>query len=106
MEFQTQMRLAANLRQLRVSSGLSQSELARRLQADRSMLALYESGRRNPDLETVYKLSKLYGLRMETLLECDPVNIVGEAAYAKVCEDGEKNLVWTFRKLSLFSKGR
>ena len=69
MEFQTQMRLAANLRQLRVSSGLSQSELARRLQADRSMLALYESGRRNPDLETVYKLSKMYGLRMETMLE-------------------------------------
>ena len=51
MEFQTQMRLAANLRQLRVSSGLSQSELARRLQADRSVLALYESGRRCPDLE-------------------------------------------------------
>ena len=106
MEFQTQMRLAANLRQLRVSSGLSQSELARRLQADRSMLALYESGRRNPDLETVYKLSKMYGLRMETMLECDPVNILGEVTYRKVCEDGEKNLVWTFRKLSLFSKGR
>ena len=92
MEFQTQMRLAANLRQLRVSSGLSQSELARRLQADRSMLALYESGRRNPDLETVYKLSKMYGLRMETMLECDPVNILGEVTYRKVCEDGKR--IW------------
>ncbi len=106
MKLETHMRLAANMKLLRVSNGLTQTELARRLQSDRSVLALCESGRRSPDLETVYKLSKLYGIRMETLLECDPVNIVGESVYMKVCENGEKELVETFRRLSAFSKGR
>jgi len=106
MKLETHMRLAANMKLLRVSNGYTQTELARRLQSDRSVLALCESGRRSPDLETVYKLSKLYGIRMETLLECDPVNIVGELAYTKVCENGEKELVETFRRLSAFSKGR
>jgi len=106
MKLETHMRLAANMKLLRVSNGYTQTELARRLQSDRSVLALCESGRRSPDLETVYKLSKLYGIRMETLLECDPVNIVGELDYTKVCENGEKELVETFRRLSAFSKGR
>ncbi len=106
MKLETYMRLAANMKLLRISNGLTQTELARRLQSDRSVLALYESGRRNPDLEIVYKLSKLYGIQMETLLECDPVNIIGEAVYMKVCENGERELVESFRRLSAFSKGR
>lgn len=106
MNFETHTRLASNMKLLRISNGYTQTELAKRLQSDRSVLALCESGRRNPDLETVYKLSKLYGVRMETLLECDPVNIIGEAVYMKVCEDGEKRLVEAFRGLSAFSKGR
>ena len=106
MKLETQMRLSANMKLLRVSNGYTQTELAKRLQSDRSVLALCESGRRSPDLETVYKLSKIYGVRMETMLECDPVNIIGETVYMKVCENGERELIDMFRRLSAFSKGR
>jgi len=106
MKLETYVRIAANMKMLRVSNGYTQTELARRLNLDRSVLALCESGRRNPDLETVYKLSKIYGVSMEAILECDPVNIAGEAIYMKVCKNGERELVETFRRLSAFSKGR
>lgn len=106
MKLENQMRLAANMKLLRVSNGYTQTQLAKSLQVDRSVLALYETGRRNPDLEVIYKLAKIYGIRMESLLECDPVNIVGESTYMKVCDKGERKLVETFRRLSAFSKGR
>ena len=51
MKYDTQMRLASNLKRLRVSYGFSQKDLAERLQIDRSLYALYENGKRCPDPE-------------------------------------------------------
>lgn len=106
MKYETQMRLAANLKQLRVFSSYSQVELAGKLQIDRSVLALYESGRRCPDPETLYAIAQVYGLPMEILLLTDPNLIAHEAAYWKAHEKGERELLHFFRRLSSFSRGR
>lgn len=106
MKYETQMRLAANLKQLRMINGYSQARLAEKLETDRSVLALYESGRRCPDPEMLYSLAQIYGLTMEILLITDPGRIADEAACRNACEKGERELLHLFRRLSPFSRGR
>lgn len=106
MKLEMQERLAANLRSLRHTANLSQCELARLLGIDRSLYALYESGRRCPDVEVLYAAAKFYGVRLEVLLDCSPENIAGEAVFERVCEDGDIKLLTLFRRMSPFSRGR
>lgn len=106
MKYETQMRLAANLKQLRILSGYSQAHLAEKLKTDRSVLALYESGKRCPDPETLYSLSQIYGLPMEILLVADPALIADEAVLRNAVEKGERELLHCFHRLSSFSRGR
>ncbi len=106
MKYETQMRLAANLKQLRMINGHSQAFLAEKIQMDRSVLALYESGKRCPDPETLYSLAQIYGLTMEILLVTDPEFIAGEVSCRKALEKGEVELLYLFRRLSSFSRGR
>ena len=106
MKYETQMRLAANLKQLRAIHGYSQSQLAEKLQTDRSVMALYESGKRCPDPEMLYRLAEIYGLPMEILLVTEPQRIAEEAVSRKALEKGEKELLHFFRRLSVFSRGR
>lgn len=106
MKLETQIRLAANLRRLRAFGDFSQSQLARFLGVNRSVYALYESGQRCPDAELLYEASKIYGIRMESLLTADPEFVTGEAACSRMCEDGEMQLLTLFHALSPLSKGR
>ena len=106
MKLETQMKIAANLKQLRHSKGLSQAQLSSKVHMDRSIYALYESGRRTPDLEFLYMLSKFFGIRMELLFDTDPERVISEAAYYEVCDDGDIQILTLFRDLSPFSKGR
>lgn len=106
MKYDTQMRLAANLKQLRMINGYSQAKLAEKLQTDRSVLALYESGKRCPDPEMLYSLAQIYGLTVEVLLVTHPDMIADEAACRSAIEKGEQELLYLFRRLSSFSRGR
>ena len=85
MKYNTQMRLASNLKRLRVSYGFSQKELAERLQIDRSLYALYESGKRCPDPELLYDVARIFGIRMEILLDSDPESVASQADCSKLC---------------------
>ena len=106
MKYETQMKLAANLKQLRTIRGYSQAFLAQKLQMDRSVLALYESGKRCPDPEILYRLAQIYGLPIETLLVTDPELIAVEISSRRAVEKGEQELLHLFRRLSAFSRGR
>jgi transcriptional regulator with XRE-family HTH domain len=106
MKLETQTRLAANLRRLRLSHGYSQSELARKLQVNRCVLAQYESGQRCPSLDVLYEMSQFYGLKMDVLLETEPVHIIDAAVRSSVYERDERELLNQYRRLSDFSKGR
>lgn len=48
--------------------GLTQEELARKLNVSRPMLSKWENGTSVPDLEAVVKLSELFGVSIDRLL--------------------------------------
>lgn len=52
---------------LRKRKGLSQQELADRLKISRSTIGMYETGKREPDLETLEALADFYNVDMNTL---------------------------------------
>lgn len=52
---------------LRKREGLSQSELAAKLGMTRSAIGMYETGKREPDLETLAALADFYQVDMNTL---------------------------------------
>lgn len=105
MQYDMQMRLALNLKRLRSSFGLSQTQLAGHLGVDRSLYALYESGRRCPDPELIYQAAQLFGIRMELLLEANPDLIAGETASAGMCDEDDLKLMSIYRRLTPFSRG-
>lgn len=59
--------LGDRLRQLRNSRGLTQREVAEKLDIGVSTLGMYEGGRREPDLETLKRLARFYGVTMDYL---------------------------------------
>lgn len=60
-------RLSDMLVYLRKRSGLSQQALAERLGITRSAIGMYETGRREPDLETLELFADYYNVDMNTL---------------------------------------
>lgn len=52
---------------LRRSAGLSQQELANALGLSRSAVGMYETGKREPDIETLRMFSDYFGVDMNTL---------------------------------------
>lgn len=52
---------------LRKREGLSQQELAEKLKISRSSIGMYETGKREPDLETLEIFADFYNVNMDTL---------------------------------------
>jgi predicted nucleotidyltransferase/DNA-binding XRE family transcriptional regulator len=63
---------ATLLRRARLSASLSQSDLARRAHVAQSVISAYESGRREPALNTLERLVAATGHRLAVDLEIDP----------------------------------
>lgn len=59
---------------LRKREGLSQQELANKLKISRSTIGMYETGKREPDLETLEALADFYNVDMNTLTGNNPVS--------------------------------
>ena len=53
---------------LRKREGLSQTELAKRTGLTRSAISMYETGRREPDLETFEIFADFYNVDMNTIM--------------------------------------
>jgi len=60
--------LPEKLRQLQIVSGLSQREVARRLEVSPSIISSYETGERTPSTENLLLLSYLYRCSTDYLL--------------------------------------
>ena len=61
-------RFAENLKNLRLSKGLTQTQLAQRLWLNKSIISAYENETRVPSLEALIKLSNEFNVSMEYLL--------------------------------------
>ena len=57
-----------NLKKLREEKGISQTELAKRLGVNKSLISGYENMERLPSLNALAKLSYQFGVSMEMLL--------------------------------------
>ena len=57
---------------LRRERGMSQAELAADIQVSPSALGMYEQGRREPAMETVVAMAKIYGVTTDYLLTGKP----------------------------------
>ena len=66
--------LGARIATLRRAAGLSQGELARRLQVSASAIGMYEQGRREPSAEILVSLSRVFGVSVDYLLTGQPLS--------------------------------
>ncbi len=62
-------KLGENLRRLRLKKNLSQGDIATALGVDRAYISNIESGRMNPTLSTLEKLSGALGISSSELLK-------------------------------------
>jgi len=63
------------LRQLRKEKGLTQAELARLISIGESTVSFYESGKRQPDYETLIRLANIFRVSVDQLLGRQKDNI-------------------------------
>ena len=62
------MNLSDRLQALRKSHGLSQEQLAEKLDVSRQAISKWESGQANPDINNLLKLSSIYEVSTDYLL--------------------------------------
>lgn len=55
-------------KQLRISSGLTQSEMADKLGISKSTISMYENGNREPDFETLERIADFFNVDIDYLL--------------------------------------
>ncbi len=65
--------LSEKLYALRKKAGLSQEELAEKLDVSRQAVSKWESGSARPDVDRLKALSRFYGIPMDSLLSDDPL---------------------------------
>lgn len=63
------MELHERLWQFRLSSGMTQTEVAEKLYVTRQTVSSYESGRTQPDVETLTRLAEVYGVSLQGLVD-------------------------------------
>lgn len=76
------MKLSEKIVQLRKSQGLSQEELAEKLDLSRQAVSRWESGTAQPDAGNLWQLSRLFEVSADYLLDEERESLEGPAAAA------------------------
>ena len=63
------MDLGRKLKELRINAGLTQEELASKLNLSRVNYTRYENGKVRPDYETIIKLADFYDISLDELFD-------------------------------------
>lgn len=61
-------RIGMNIRKLRKASGLTQVELAKKLNATQKVVTSYENNQRTPTLEKLEKMSEIFGVSLDEIV--------------------------------------
>ena len=61
--------LGDKIQELRKQAGLSQGALAKQLNISPSAIGMYEQGRREPSIDILLSIAKLFGVTVDTLLD-------------------------------------
>ena len=62
-------KLGENLKRIRTEKGISQGDIARALEVDKSFVSNIENGKTNPTLATIVKIAKAIGVSVDELLK-------------------------------------
>ena len=62
-------KLGENLKRIRTEKGISQGDIARALEMDKSFVSNIENGKTNPTLATITKLAKAIGVSVGELMK-------------------------------------
>lgn len=62
-------KLGKNLKQIRTKKGISQGEISRILEIDKSFISNIEAGKTNPTLATIAKIAKAIGVSVGELMK-------------------------------------
>jgi len=62
-------RLGKNLKRIRTTKGISQGEIGRILEVDKSFVSNIENGKTNPTLATIAKIAKAIGVSVGELMK-------------------------------------
>jgi transcriptional regulator with XRE-family HTH domain len=63
--------LGKKIKELRTEEGISQKELGQRLGFCNQTISFWESGEREPDMDTLVKLAKYFNVTTDYLLGCE-----------------------------------
>ncbi|MBE6933467.1 MAG: helix-turn-helix transcriptional regulator [Ruminococcaceae bacterium] len=80
--------LGTRIASLRLSHGLSQAELAKRLHISTSAVGMYEQGRREPSVSILVALSREFGVSLDYLLSGKPDSVQDVAALHNMLQNG------------------
>ena len=61
------MSIGDNIKKARISAGLTQKELAKKMDVSPQMISLYEKGRRAPKVETIQRIADAIGCNVQQL---------------------------------------
>ncbi|QNF34582.1 LexA family transcriptional regulator [Adhaeribacter swui] len=81
-----------NLKFLRKQTGLTQSQLAEKLNIKRSLIGAYEEGRAEPKLSTLVNISKLFNISLDVLITKDLPSSSTESSSMAVQRPNNGNL--------------
>lgn len=75
--------IGENVKYLRKTKGLSQAVLARKLGINQASISLWESGKTNPDTETLMKLAKIFDVPLDYFMSNEPRRELDSVAIRK-----------------------
>ena len=87
--------LNENIKAIRKSKGLSQQDLADKLNVVRQTISKWETGETIPDIYQTKRLSELYGLSLDELVDIEPDQIDIERTIKNIDEKKEDKINWT-----------
>lgn len=88
------MSFGENLERLRKGNRLSQEELAEKIGLSRQAISKWELGNSKPDLDNIIKLSKLFSVRIDDLVNNDIVETEALSVEIKKDTKRDKLLIW------------
>jgi transcriptional regulator with XRE-family HTH domain len=96
--------LSEKIRKYRKQAGLSQEELADRLEVSRQAVSKWEMGQSAPDPEKIVRMSELFGITTDELLKAQPAPAAPAAPQPQTLRHARKVYIIDInnRKLSAF----
>ena len=92
-------KFSIRLIELRNGTGLTQAELARKLDMSRSTLGMYETAKREPDIETLERIADFFNVDMDYLLgNTNKTTMLIERKELPL-NDSERSFLDSFRRL-------